>query len=194
MKVTCLLHREGGTKVELGNAEYHFKPQPDGKHVAEVSNEEHLAILLAIPEAYRLDLGSTKNPLFNNKDFGVISIDTKAPAAPEQALHGSSVHPANFEIHGVTYLLGDIVAKAYATSKLSVAAWNELPDEERHALLDAELDALDAAGPLKADTDVLTPEQEAAELEALRAQFVVKFGKKPHPQAKAASIRAKLAE
>lgn len=186
MKVVCLLHREGGTKVELGNAEYHFKPQPDGKHVAEVSNEEHLAILLAIPEAYRLDLGDSKKP--------APAKAPAAPAVPEQALHGSAVHPANFEIHGVTYLLGDIVAKAYATSKLSVAAWNELPDEERHALLDAELDALDAVGPLKAATDAPTPEQEAAELEALRAQFLAKFSKKPHPQAKAASIRAKLAE
>jgi len=52
MKIICKLKRAGGTKVELGKTTYHFVEDKDGDHVAEVTDEKHIARLLSIPEAY----------------------------------------------------------------------------------------------------------------------------------------------
>jgi hypothetical protein len=54
MKIECKLKREGGSKIDLDNIEYHFAPGADGAHVAEVENDEHIARFLAIPEGYRI--------------------------------------------------------------------------------------------------------------------------------------------
>ena len=53
MLIECIRIREGGTKVALGNATYHFRPSDahDGRHVAEVENPAHIKTLLGI-EAY----------------------------------------------------------------------------------------------------------------------------------------------
>lgn len=57
VSVECLIKRIGGSKVDLGDVEYHFRPET-GKHfdphVAHVADREHLACLLRIPEAYAL--------------------------------------------------------------------------------------------------------------------------------------------
>ena len=53
MKIECLIRREGGSFVGVGGVEYHFAPQPDGRHVAEVEDDKSIAILLAITEGYR---------------------------------------------------------------------------------------------------------------------------------------------
>lgn len=52
MKIECKLKREGGSVIELGGVEYHFKPQADGAHVDDVAYEEHIERFLSIPEAY----------------------------------------------------------------------------------------------------------------------------------------------
>lgn len=54
MKVMCKLKRSGGTQVSIGAETYHFKPDDDGRHVAEVKNPKHLSRLLSIEEAYCL--------------------------------------------------------------------------------------------------------------------------------------------
>lgn len=51
-KLECLIKREGGTIVEIDDVKYHFEPQEDGAHVAEVGNIKHLGVLLKITEAY----------------------------------------------------------------------------------------------------------------------------------------------
>ncbi len=53
MKIECILKRQGGTVVDLGGKTYHFKPQDDGAHVAEVADDEHVEKLLAVSEAYQ---------------------------------------------------------------------------------------------------------------------------------------------
>lgn len=53
MKIESLLRRPGGTKVTLDGAVYHFKPGPDGREFAEVTNADHIRIFAAIPEGYR---------------------------------------------------------------------------------------------------------------------------------------------
>lgn len=61
MKIVCKLKREGGTKATIGSETYHFvqnlKDFPGGEHVAEVSNNKHLARFLSISEAYCLPGG-----------------------------------------------------------------------------------------------------------------------------------------
>lgn len=56
MKIQCKLIRKDGTTVSFddddGTVEYHFAPQADGKHVAEVADEEHAKKLLKITSAY----------------------------------------------------------------------------------------------------------------------------------------------
>ncbi len=53
MKIECILKRQGGTFVELDGKNYHFKPQDDGAHVADVADGEHVEKLLAVSEAYQ---------------------------------------------------------------------------------------------------------------------------------------------
>ncbi len=54
MKIECTLARKGGTFVELDGRTYHFKPDDNLKHVAEVADEDHITRLLAIREGYRV--------------------------------------------------------------------------------------------------------------------------------------------
>jgi hypothetical protein len=49
----CLLHRQGGTIVEIDDVTYHFKPDLDGKHVCLVARDDHIERFMAIPEGYR---------------------------------------------------------------------------------------------------------------------------------------------
>lgn len=53
MLIVCKIKREGGTNVDFGKKKYHFKPkEADGMHIAEVTDPDHIVILLAIKEAY----------------------------------------------------------------------------------------------------------------------------------------------
>jgi hypothetical protein len=54
VKIECILKRPGGTKAEIGGTEYHFEPQADGAHVAEVKDDAHIQRFLGIPEGYRI--------------------------------------------------------------------------------------------------------------------------------------------
>lgn len=54
MKIECLLKRENGTVAEIDGVEYHFAPQADGSHVAEIEETAHIERFLAMPEGYRI--------------------------------------------------------------------------------------------------------------------------------------------
>ena len=54
MKIECILNREGGTLAEIDGVEYHFAPQADGPHVAEIEEAAHIERFLAMPEGYRI--------------------------------------------------------------------------------------------------------------------------------------------
>lgn len=51
MKIRCKLERNGGTSVILDDTEYQFLPTDEG-HVAQVTNEAHIARFLDISEGY----------------------------------------------------------------------------------------------------------------------------------------------
>lgn len=52
MLIESIIKRQLGTKVTLRHS-YHFKPDQDGRHVAEVEDDADIAALLAIKEGYR---------------------------------------------------------------------------------------------------------------------------------------------
>lgn len=58
--IECKLIREGGSFVALGTTEYHFSPQADGAHVAQVADDEHVDIFLSIRDGYRLYRGKVE--------------------------------------------------------------------------------------------------------------------------------------
>lgn len=53
MKIESIIKRPGGTSVTLGGVVYHFAPDAEGRHVADVDNPEHVGVLLGIKEGYR---------------------------------------------------------------------------------------------------------------------------------------------
>lgn len=135
MKIECLILRPTGTKVELDAPKrtYHFQPTSDDpRHIAEVGEASHAAMLLRIREAYRaLDGESVQVP---GED------DTNLPT---RVLTGSQVHDARYTIHGGDEIeLDDLVSMAFDDSGLTEAEWNELPDQERYEFIDATLTEL----------------------------------------------------
>jgi hypothetical protein len=150
VKIECVLYREGGTEVELGGKKYHFKPQADGKHVAEVADKHHAARLLSISEAYR-PLPCEKIPA-----APASTTDEEAPAVDESALIGSGTLPSFVDVLGKDVALGDIVRGAFEVSGLTVDEWNALDADERDTRL------LDHVDLLNAEPAELTPAQKRA--------------------------------
>lgn len=173
MKIECTIRRKLGSTVTLGTTTYKFGPG-DGPHIAEVTDEDHIARLLAVPDSFKI----------HNPKGGKAAPVAPAPAASVETLLGSSSHPASFEINGKTYSLGEVASMAHEASGLSVADWNAASEEDRASAIDDQLDLL--ANEEEDDGD--------DELEAARRAYREKFDKEPHPKAKAATLRAKVEE
>lgn len=67
--IECKAKRPAGTIVEFdapnaidGKILYHFKDDGFGRHVAPVSNEDHIARFLSIPEGFRLVTSAAHEP------------------------------------------------------------------------------------------------------------------------------------
>lgn len=52
MKIVSILRRPGGTFIKLGTVAYHFAPDEQDRHVADVTDPDHIERLLDIPEGY----------------------------------------------------------------------------------------------------------------------------------------------
>lgn len=65
-----------------------------------------------------------------------------APAQPEApaGIYGTN-HPAHIDIGGEQVQLGELVRAAHATSGLTDQDWNELPEQDRHDFVEAEIEA-----------------------------------------------------
>lgn len=50
----CILKRPRGTQIDMNGTTYDFQPDEQGRHVAAVSDPRHVAVLLTIPEGYRM--------------------------------------------------------------------------------------------------------------------------------------------
>ncbi|CAH0532138.1 hypothetical protein UAM5_00021 [Ralstonia phage UAM5] len=175
MQIECILKRQGGTKVTLEGVEYHFEPQADDAHVAEVESEPHCKRFLSIQEAYR-----PYRPVSAAGMQQTIVPANKLTNA--ETLLGSDVHPAEIDLgDGRTVQLGAVVARAHAASGLTVEQWNALPAEARHAQIDAMLDTM-------ADEMPQTPDRAT-----LVEQYKARFGKAPHGKWTVETIQQKLA-
>jgi hypothetical protein len=73
MKIECTIKRHGGTKVTIGDTEYHFAPcENDERHIAEVGDEGHVEKFLAVPESFRVCEDFESRTGFNaEKEYGV---------------------------------------------------------------------------------------------------------------------------
>jgi hypothetical protein len=77
MKIESLLRRPGGTKVTLDGVDYHFKPGPDGREYADVTNNDHIGIFASIREGYRIAGGEADAP----KAAKPVAPESTAPAS-----------------------------------------------------------------------------------------------------------------
>lgn len=192
MKIECILQRDGGTVVELPGKTYHFAPQEDGRHVADVAIEPHIERFLSIPEAYRLlrTHGTDATALF--------APTGDAPVVPvgDADLLGCSGYQPTFEIDGKVYALESIIKRAFQDSGLTPENWNDLPEETRALKLDIVLDAI-ADGEIS-DVDPQPHPAPQADQPDERAKlvelYVARFGKRPPNTMKLDTIKAKLAE
>lgn len=181
MKIQCKLIREGGTRAEVFGVEYHFIPQEDGAHVAVVENDTHVERFLSIPEAYGIYKGTAEVKAADPVKLFDPKIEPKVQDEPDLKLTGSDEHPEEFIIHGRTYQIGEIVRMAFDESGMDEAEWNDLTPEARAARVDTVLDNIEDAG-------------NEPTIEELRAKYKERFGKNPHPSAKAETLKAKLEE
>lgn len=131
MKIESLIRRPQGTKVELDNVQYHFKPEGDDpRHVADVKRDEHIRTFLGIPEGYRPFEGEKVSEKLQKQ----IDEDTE--------LKGSTVHAAVYDIHGEKVDLESLVLMSFDDSGLSREEWNELDDKKRYVYIDKTLASL----------------------------------------------------
>lgn len=223
MKIESIIKRDPPTEVVLGDTTYKFKPDDQGKHVAEVTDKHHIARLLSIVEGFQLADGEQTLPNGVKTELNKeLEERTKQPViipVDENVLKGSAVHPATFDIKGEQFSIEDVIALAHEESGMTTAEWNEMPDEARHQLIDAILDAM--AGEQSEDNDdasddsqdgqpAADPAAEAAaaeaaakvddkaqhdaEREAVALEYKTKTGKLPHYKWTIEKIRAELAK
>lgn len=54
MQIESIIRRKNGTRVTLGSTEYHFTPNAEGAHVADVENDAHIQRFLSVPEGFKI--------------------------------------------------------------------------------------------------------------------------------------------
>ncbi|EBQ8762737.1 hypothetical protein BKM35_22140 [Salmonella enterica] len=127
MKVESILKRKDGTKLSLGGTDYHFKPDDQGRHVAIVKNQAHLAKLLSIPEGYRLVLDDEEHqeaaPVLNviqepAKVIPPVSVPENKPETDQPA-----VQTADKDKHGRSLDLVSLFAERFGRQPHH--AWND---------------------------------------------------------------------
>ncbi len=130
MIIESRIRRKNGTKVKLDDVLYHFKPEKDERHLAEVKRDEHIRTFLAIPEGFQ--------PAEGEK----VSSKLQKQLDEDNALKGSIVHDAKYNFHGEEVSLDELVQIAFDDSGLSHEEWNELDDQKRYAFIDQAIASL----------------------------------------------------
>lgn len=147
MKIECILHRPGGSRVQLEapRVEYHFKPSDtDPRHIAEVAESSHISTLLRITEGYRSAEGEQE------EEKPRVHIDLKA----------SNLHNPIYNIPGGSIELAGVVELAQKDSGLTPEEWNDLDDQDRTEWIDQVLLELHATIPSEPPVVAGTPAAE----------------------------------
>lgn len=182
MKIECVLHREGGTHVELDGTDYHFEPLSDGAHVADVAKEAHIDRFLAVPESFKLYHGKN-DPKGEPKAAKAKPASAPVSDAGTQTtamLAGSEQLPPQFEIGERVVSQLEAVQAAFAASGLTSDQWNELGDDERAAKIEIALDEMADAAETEGNEGEGTGEETTDE---------VKTPETPKPAAKKAATK-----
>lgn len=186
--IESLIRRAKGTRVTMGNTNYHFKPSAnDERHTAEVSNEAHVDRFLAIPEGYR-----EAERLAEPDETTGITAATSQPQPPEPekpAAPANTIGPVDETGTGEqTPPAGDTPqgeqsqgAPDPATAGSTVLGDVTPPEVKEVAKPDGEAKKADQTNPEQAKED------------ATKA-YIAKFGKKPHHAWTTEVILAKIAE
>ena len=147
MKIESIIKRDPPTEVTLGDTTYKFQPDDHGRHVADVTDKHHIARLLSISEGYQLADDDEKLPKSVQTELNK-EVEERTKQQPvltpvdDTVLKGSTVHPATFDIKGEQVSIEDVIFEAHSLSGMTTAEWNEMPDDARHDLIDAALDAM----------------------------------------------------
>lgn len=161
MKIECVLHRQGGTHVELDGIDYHFEPLADGAHVCDVTHQDHMDRFLAVPESFKLYHGKNKPEGKPAESKAPALANTPAPAGtqPVGPINGSELLPPEFTIGDRVVTQLEAAQAAFAASGLSSDEWNELGEDDRAAKIEIALDEMaDAAEGDNGDTAETEPE------------------------------------
>ena len=136
MLIECLIRRPDGTRVQLDDKHYHFKPvnvEVDPRHLAEVLNKAHAERFLSISEGYRY-AGEGEAP----------TASTQAAATAATGMPRTSItHAATFQLGAKEITLVELTIAAFKASGLSIAEWNAQDDEDLYEQLDATLAELE---------------------------------------------------
>lgn len=219
MKIESIIKRDPPTSITLGDTAYQFEPDSEGRHVCEVTDQQHLARLLSIPEGYRLVLDGPHQPAQQPPQQPTIQTtqptmqptDDDDGEEDEDELKGSAVHPFEIDLgDGKTILRDEAVKLAFEQSGMTREEWNEQDEDDRYAKIDAVLDAMVA--PEQEDTDGKdggdnanqgdTKDDQKLEgdlngdgnldREELAKLYEAKFGNRPHGRWSADKIKAEL--
>lgn len=138
MKIESIIRRPQGTVVELPNPtiEYQFLPSAtDPRHLAEVSEQSHISMLLRIKEGYRAAEEVEEQE------------DTNSGDDPIPLLGSVQHNPVYIIAGGDEITLDAVVEMAQKDSGETREAWNDLDDEDRHGWIDQVLNELKAVVP-----------------------------------------------
>ena len=147
--IESLIKRPGGSKIPMGSVTYHFAPDDLGRHVATVSDTDHIARFLQSAEGFRL-LGAVTAPIAPaappTPPVGVVSTQAApVPGSPESAV----VAPAAF-------------VQNHQDATTTEKPLAEMSDEELRATFKAEIG--------RAPSPKSKPETMIAQIEAIRAE------------------------
>lgn len=181
MKIESIIRRKNGTRVEMDDQVYHFKPTPeDVRHIADVSVAAHVKRFLAIPEGFQP---------------AEVSEQPKEPAG-EQFATLAGVQNEDGSVSTLAQLpREDLLVLA---RDMDIANADDLSDEELIKAISAEpveIDEQEDEADQKSEQDA-GGKEEPAELsrDDLAKQYEAKFGKKPHHKLSAERIAQILAE
>lgn len=187
MKIECLIRRKKGTLVEFkaDGAAYHFMPDEEGRHVAEVDNKKHIQLFLSVePETY-IELGTepkSEKHIRNRKRTVSVDVEQIDPSD----LNDKAESSVDADL-GVTDNVDEQVTDNDSLDAKSVAL---LIDDED---LDEEGSNESVPSDAEQELDDVVDYEELDEAD-IKAAYQQKFGKKPHHKMKLETILEQLNE
>lgn len=206
MKIESIIRRKNGTRVELDDQVYHFKPTPeDERHLAEVSIRAHIQRFLSIPEGFQpAEIDETQaspapvqqppappvqaSPLNTDQPVlgtlaGVQNKDGSASSLPQLPREQLLVLARDMEIEGAEDLSDEELVKAIEADPV------ELVDDA-----DADSEADTGNGDETKGDDKAAEQPAPLDREALVEQYKARFKKAPHHKLTAERIKQILDE